>query len=609
MIRLYEVGCYIGATSTTSITIGTGLKTFTIASGEKATIGMTLRGEKTGDPTKYVEGIVIDADETTTVLSVKATGGSGTYAAWTFTSGTLRFSTDDYEGEDAPGPYEPVIAEEDGIGESSVSLHGDGRSFGAGSSERGWFKVINTGQRDHLRRYAYFGRTTRELLVADRLATYSSAVALRTGTIEQPAVSGDDVLFRFRGKLAEVEKKLVQNQRFPGTGAGGMSTVGGDGLKNRPRPLLRGFRAQIEPVPVNLAGTLRQISVKRINGVANGRNEGVPITTGTEHTTLAALVGASPTSGTFDWYDGRDGDGAWCLTPFDSRAGLFTLDAWEGETAADRYLAQVWKRTLIEDLGYTTADIEDADITTLDTDCPWECGFWAGAQEMTGKAFLDGIVQGVAGYYDDDFGKWRIAQDNADAGTPELWFIDATDKDTNALDTEVPYIGLELVASRDETAGLPVSRVNVEFAERARPLSNGDFAGDASSPSDPVGGADVRAQLSAEALVSSYPTAGPDTTISAIWGARELPVRTSLRFAADAAALALRLFGVHSVLRDVANLTAPVTAETAAARPGVYVGVRSPRYGMAAGRVMLIVGRKVHGMPPTMLLDLTEAPS
>lgn len=604
MIHLVEIGCYVGATSSSSHAVGVGAKGFVLSSGPPASVWMTLRVEATDGSGAWMEGLVIAASSTGFALSVKTVGGAGSHAGWRLTDGTLRYANEEYDHPTAPGPYEPVIAA-DGYARGSVSLHGDGRSFGAAAVEKGLVKIINAGSRDHLRRYAYFGRLARELLIAGPAAAYSTATVLRTGSVEQPVVSGEDVLFRWRGALSDLDSRW-QGSTYPGGTGAAMSTDGAEGLTNLPRPRLRGYRAQIEPVPTNVGGDLRQISDRRIHGVADGRNKGVPIAIGAKRPTLAALKATTPASGTFDWYDGADGDGAWCRTVFGSQGGIFTLAAWEGETEADRSLAQVWRRILIQDCGYTDAAIATADVSALDAACPWEAGVWAGTQERTKRAVLDDLCDGVAGYHDDDLGQWRIVYDGAAAAKPALTFRQLLDAGEDAPLGHVPYVGLELVASNDDTHGLPVCAVDVAFAPRDRALASGDLAGDVTAMTDPVGGSDVRVQLSSESLTATWPTPGKDTAIIALWGERRLPVKTSLRKREHALALAQRLFAVHSVLRDRFTLTVPVTDETIQARPGRDIAVRSARYGLDAGKTLRVNGRSLEGQ--SMKLDLLEAP-
>ena len=70
------------ATSTTSLTIGTGSKSFTVQSGRGYTVGQRLRASDSSNSANYMEGVVTSYSSTTLVLNVDRTGGSGTIASW-----------------------------------------------------------------------------------------------------------------------------------------------------------------------------------------------------------------------------------------------------------------------------------------------------------------------------------------------------------------------------------------------------------------------------------------------------------------------------------------------------------------------------------------------
>ncbi len=74
------------ATSTTSLAIGTGTKTLTLAQTGKAfSIGQFVIIARTSAPSTYLHGQITAYDSGTGAMSisVSATGGSGTYTAWT----------------------------------------------------------------------------------------------------------------------------------------------------------------------------------------------------------------------------------------------------------------------------------------------------------------------------------------------------------------------------------------------------------------------------------------------------------------------------------------------------------------------------------------------
>ena len=74
-------GAFVG-TSTSSLTIGTGNKTFVTQSGEQYTAGVTLSAVSAANTANYMLGQVVSYSGTSLVINVTVTSGSGTYADW-----------------------------------------------------------------------------------------------------------------------------------------------------------------------------------------------------------------------------------------------------------------------------------------------------------------------------------------------------------------------------------------------------------------------------------------------------------------------------------------------------------------------------------------------
>jgi len=73
------------ATSTTSLTIGTGSKTLTIQTGKAYAIGQAVVIASSASPLNQMSGVITAHNSGTGVLTVEvtSTNGSGTFAAWT----------------------------------------------------------------------------------------------------------------------------------------------------------------------------------------------------------------------------------------------------------------------------------------------------------------------------------------------------------------------------------------------------------------------------------------------------------------------------------------------------------------------------------------------
>lgn len=74
-------GAFVG-TSTTSLSIGSGSKTFTTQTGEQYTSGIWMTAVSQANPANFMFGQVTSYISTTLVLDVQLVGGSGTHADW-----------------------------------------------------------------------------------------------------------------------------------------------------------------------------------------------------------------------------------------------------------------------------------------------------------------------------------------------------------------------------------------------------------------------------------------------------------------------------------------------------------------------------------------------
>jgi hypothetical protein len=71
-----------GGTSTTSVSVGSGLKTFTTQAGLAYLVGVPIRATSSGAPTTFMQGTVNSYSGTTLVIDVNETGGVGTRTDW-----------------------------------------------------------------------------------------------------------------------------------------------------------------------------------------------------------------------------------------------------------------------------------------------------------------------------------------------------------------------------------------------------------------------------------------------------------------------------------------------------------------------------------------------
>ncbi len=75
-------GGMLTGSSTTSNSVGTGAKTFTVEAGRAWVVGAVLRISNTVTPTNYMVGYITSYSGTTLDITITSTGGSGTFASW-----------------------------------------------------------------------------------------------------------------------------------------------------------------------------------------------------------------------------------------------------------------------------------------------------------------------------------------------------------------------------------------------------------------------------------------------------------------------------------------------------------------------------------------------
>lgn len=128
-------------TSSTSVTIGTGSKSFTASTGRNWQIGQGVRVAYTTTPSNYMDGQVTAYNSTTGALTVNvtATGGAGTQAAWTISPTVAAGSVTLTGAETLTNKTltTPVLSgTASGITAGAIGYNGGALSFGDGSAQR-----------------------------------------------------------------------------------------------------------------------------------------------------------------------------------------------------------------------------------------------------------------------------------------------------------------------------------------------------------------------------------------------------------------------------------------------------------------------------------------
>lgn len=80
---------YLGVKSTTSDTINVASVTFSVTATSAFSMGQRVRAASTVSPSNFQEGLITNIVANTSItMSIDLIGGSGTFADWTFSTGT-----------------------------------------------------------------------------------------------------------------------------------------------------------------------------------------------------------------------------------------------------------------------------------------------------------------------------------------------------------------------------------------------------------------------------------------------------------------------------------------------------------------------------------------
>jgi hypothetical protein len=260
-------------------------------------------------------------------------------------------------------------------------------------------------------------------------------------------------------------------------------------------------------------------------------------------------------------------------------AGLVTADVTEGATAADRTVAQLYKRNLVR-LGKSAADYSGADITAVDSAISSVIGLWADLETQYGLAFDDIVESGGASWYVDKLGIFRIAQLTAPIGPPVL-VITANDflKPLEAV-TANDDPGIEGAERRTRTQGIPTYKTIVRYARNYTPQDS-DLAAAVSDARRIFLAQEWREAQATDAAVQTVHLLAPQSVEESL-----------LSLEANAQSEATRRQALRGVRRDMFLAKIPWTDETAPLDLVQIVELQHPRYRLGEHSLFRILGIK-----------------
>lgn len=572
-VYLVEIGAYAQGSSTSSLAIGTGSKTFTLEEHQPFVAGMTVTA--VFDDSNDMEGTVTSYDRDTLqlVVNVTAINGSGTRASWIIGGETtLRFASDPgYNHPSAPGYYESRLVQPAGIGRAAF---GPGRVGGPIEATAGECTIANAdGGVDDLKLYGYEHRDF-VMLSGDSDDDYGDFTTELSAIVELPAVQNDLIIFHLLDGLAALEKP-VNETKYAGDNSGSpLAGVEGteDNIKGKPKPRLYGVVKDADPPCVNTDKQIYQLNDGALQSIDAVYVGGLALSAGAAYASQADMEATAPSAGQYRvWLAG----GMFRLGS--SPTGIVTADASEGANDAARTVAQVLKRLATLPNAIDAARVSAADVTALDVDTSAVVGIWI-KEEMRIIDAMNLVAAGAAAWFGmDRMNDLRMKRLEAPSGSPAVIF-QSLDVDGVATEETVDLIDFQLVPNAEEDLSVPAWRVVVQYAPCWTPQPTGF---------DETISDERKAFLKEGTRQVTWEDAAVKTKHP---GAREIHVTTTLRDEADAQALADYLGTLFGVIRDLWELQAKWTPELAALVDlGTITELLIERYGYDAGRSMVAV--------------------
>lgn len=458
---------------------------------------------------------------------------------------TLRFSLGRYmDAED--NFYDPRI-QQPGLYEAGLYA---GQLLQQSRSGYGETTLINTdGGLDYLADYAVDGR---EMVLA------FNGVPQVTGTVARLAFSDADVSVVLRDPL-EPMRSPHPMQTYAGDNVLPDGLEGTeDDIAGEPKPLVFGEVRNAQPVVVNTALLIYQVSSLSDCTIQAVYDRGVSLDNGGAYTSLAQLQSTAPTPGTFRAYQGYVRLG-------DSATGTLTVDAEQADPRAGAVA-----ESLAAARGYT---LHEDDVATLNT--YGAVRFYITTETNT-LELLDRIAESIGGFLTVQPGQqlrlgiWEAPEPTADA-IRDYAIATISRSATGAGEGGLPVWRVTLECDRIETVQ-PDLQSNVSEARRARLAKQ-----------------TRRVVATDEAVRERHPLAG------------EITINSVLASYSQSQAVAERVLALLGDRRDTVTVDA---IEALLPTVGGSLTLITPRQGYGNGRAMRVTGYRLNAETDELTLNL-----
>lgn len=579
-VVLIEIDGIVQDSSSSSVSVGTGSKSFTTDNSQPFKVGMTVTADAGSG--NNMTGTITGFNANSMTLNVASTNGSGSHSSWVIEgTRTIDFGSIGYQqkyGDVDEGRFY------DGRLQANITfehyLFTKGRTYGKSSTGIGSVVVSDPdGVYDFMLDIGFNGQQIRIKTLADQRSSYSEAVTKFTGSIDILDYNWNQKIFVIKDRLSELDKP-AQESVFDGSNSGATGIEGlPDDLEGKTKPFVYGYCQTVSPPLLNSSSLIYGLNfdsdgnTKAVSAIENVSDSGLALSLDTgigtsgDFSDLASLQAASISAGQY----------ATCLAEGlfrleSSPAGVITCDVTEGASASDRTAAQIAKNILEDRGGYSASDYESSSISALDTANSSVCGVYIDKPQPMHNIITEVLGSIGANIFENADGKFDFARIVDPGGETSLLTLRARDI------IESPAGGIERIKSRDEGGGVPAKQIKVNHSKNFRVFRDNEFVGAVSD--------EDRAALKQE-----YRTAAGSIDSNIESKHANSPIiefETLLTSAANADTELSRLEGIYNESRAFYEV---MTRADDLLDVGDVLTVEIPRFGYNAGKKFLIIGR------------------
>jgi hypothetical protein len=426
---------------------------------------------------------------------------------------------------------------------------------------------------DQILNYGFDGQPFTLKQLTSRRAAFATAQTVMTGTMEGvDAPNGMlNVVVRLYDRRRDIDVSVQKNVYGGTSTSAGATADGSPDMKGQVRPLCFGSCFSVPAIIANPYNLILQFHDGAVSAITL-YDGGVALVNDGDVATLDALSAATGNPGHY-----KTCKALGLAKPFGSFNGrpsfTWTADVVEGATAADRTAAAVVQRILAK-IGLTgSANINTASFTALSAAQPAEVGIYIADDKSALSACKD-VLDSIGGYIvPNGQGQFTVGRIRV-PGTPVATVTEPEIITNSSTDT------VALTLNPDTDGDVPARKITLNWRKNWHVHSDNDLGGCVN-----IGSPDRASALRQEYQSVFTEIAQPKHLL-----APEMIFNTLLVDATAAQAECDRRATLYGVDRYVIHIGIAM-GDTDLMVEGATILVKLSRYGFAAGKAFLIIGR------------------